>query len=241
MSKGLFCLVPIVMIFCTSCSDSYFADDKSREKNADSIPYFAGELRLPLKIDSSFIARADTAEPLRYNALRSMKAQFASIENDKQLQYFINDFCRIDSMKALGQYGKYAEGLDVGMMQNASAFRLGNIRLNDKTDLLLWRLHFSSFDACPFYNGTLIVGSLRRGNTYTHLPLGKLYNSGDPPGFMTETLTSELTQDWIAINTVTTSDEDTETPGEKKETRCYTVQIKEVRADSVLSNSTVVK
>jgi hypothetical protein len=230
-------LIALTAITASFCSDHNNNQESDRSQGSDSIPYFAGQLVLPLNIDSAFIVRQDTAQPLAYSALRSMKAEFATIENEKQLQYYINDFCKIDSMRSLGQYSKYTEGLDIGMMQNATAYRLGNIRLKDKTDLLLWRLNFSSYEACPNYSGIFVVGSLRRGDTYIHLPLGKLYQAGDPPSFMSETLTSQLTNDWIAINTITTSDEDIDSPGEKKETRCYTVQIKEVSADSAVAIS----
>src|SRR4051812_3847772 len=111
------------------CGDHDQNQNAGRSQGTDSIPYFAGQLGLPLKIDSAFIARNDTDQPLAYTALRSMKAEFATIENEKQLQYYINDFCKIDSMRSLGQYNKYIEGLDIGMMQNATAYRLGNIKL----------------------------------------------------------------------------------------------------------------
>jgi hypothetical protein len=220
-------LLALIMISCGGHEDAI-----PETTPAVSMPQFRTAMQLPLTVDTCFILQSDCSNPLTFGELRKMKGTFADIEDSRQLQGILNDFCRIDSLRSLQKYQDYLDSIDIGMTREATAYKLGTIQLSPRSNLMLWGLNFSSYEACPLFAGNLVIGTITSSEGCTHVPLGKIFSSVDPPVFFSEQLTSEITDKWIAINSTRVSDEDMDVPGEEKQTHCYTVQIREIAGES---------
>jgi hypothetical protein len=80
----------------------------------------------------------------------------------------------------------------------ASAMQLVN--LNDSADLFLWVLDYSSYEACPYYSGTTIYGSLFVNRKFKNTAaIGDISGGGDPPVWGGTLITSNIRENRIEI------------------------------------------
>ena len=180
---------------------------------------------LPFQIDSAYVADTAAGKNLTYKDVRRQRGKIAEVGEYRALEGLINDFCRIDSIRRAGKFQQWLDSLEPGMTQDASATEIGTIRMGDSTPVDLWRLTFASYPACPVFSGAYVIARIEHGGQVTHVPVGKTVVSADPPSFFREMITATVSHDWISITTVSTSDDDTETPGEEVKKHCYTVRI----------------
>ncbi|MGZ4044114.1 MAG: hypothetical protein ACXVO9_12995, partial [Bacteroidia bacterium] len=147
------------------------------------------------------------------------------------LSYDINSFCEIDSLKQEGKYNSYLEKLDIGMTKVAISFKLGVIDLGNGAKLFLWGVHNSSFEACPFFAGTTIIGTFVNANKQnTHFVIGEISGGGDPPSMGNDQVTSKINTDGkVEIKRISVND-DLDIPGE--ETTIETIVLK-LNADKI--------
>lgn len=201
-------------------------NDVAVEENvaADSTEIHGSVPDTLLTIDSAYICNAPETDSLSYHDIRRNQGRISEVSKVSLLQAMLGDFCMIDSLKRIGKYAEYVDSLDLGMTQNATAHSLGTITMKNGTPVDLWRLQFSSYEACPVSSGTCVVGSVRHGSNVSHMVLGKLFYWADPPSGFEENLTSVIHDDRISITT-TSINEDFDAETQEKNTECYTVRI----------------
>lgn len=160
------------------------------------LSHFNETNKFPLVVDSVYIANIDKTDSLGTNELKMLAAHWLEDSLIDGIDYTMKNFYTIDSAKAKHAFDKWAEKLDIGMMKFANAYGLKSIKLDDSTNLLIWALHCSSYEADPFfvftdiyftivYNGTI-------GKTFL---LGEDYAGGDPPSMGNTRINGTLYKD----------------------------------------------
>lgn len=172
-------------------------------------------LTLPLAIDTNFIMEVDTNNRIPYQQIRQLGTQLLAHELSDGLFNDINSFCEVDSIKQAGHYADYLAKLEIGMTKIAISFKLGVIDLGEGTQLFIWGIHNSSFEACPYFAGTTIIGTLvNEDKENTHFLLGELSGGGDPPATGTDEVTSYIDKEGtITVRSIFIND-DLDIPGE---------------------------
>jgi hypothetical protein len=187
---------------------------------------FFKEIKLPLEIDTNFILGVDTNVRIPYQQIRQLGVNILQHDLTGGLIYDINSFCEIDSLKEEGEYGKYLEKLDIGMTKIAISFKIGVADLGNGTKLFLWGVHNSSYEACPFFAGTTIIGTfVNSEKRNTHFIVGEISGGGDPPSVGNDELTSKINSDGrIEIKSLSVND-DLDIPGDERTTQSLILQL----------------
>jgi hypothetical protein len=217
-----FLYFPIFLLLLFSCrNNEETRGEKPYYDSVNVVSYavfetqFFQELQLPLQIDTGFIQKVDSLDRIYFQQVRSMKANFLFSEFPSSAEYDINTFCMIDSLKHVRKYQDYLDKLDIGMTKSCIAYKLGYTSLKDNLKLLLWGITQGSYEACPFFGGTTIIGTFVNSNNESrHLVLGRLFSAGDPPSMGSVEITSIITKKKISIKGKSISD-DLDVPGEE--------------------------
>lgn len=207
-------LIPL-FVFINSCSKQVELSSEQQQ----FISEFKKEFKQPLFIDSTFIASLDTIENLEFNFIRLLSADSINETLAGGLKNSLSACLFIEEKKQNGRYANYLDSLDIGMLKNAMAFKIGKLSLDNNETLLLWGINEASFDADPGYSGISIIASYANHNKgFNHVLVGERYSAGDPPLFMEKKTNSELNKAEIRINSVTIN-EDSEVGSKLREGR----------------------
>lgn len=183
---------------------------------------------LPFSIDTTFILKADTSHRLSYTEVRALGLDLLKDEYTHELYDSFNEFCKIDSLKKNNAYAVYVDSLDIGMTKDAVACRLGYIVFKNNALMLVWGITNASYEACPVFSGTRIIGSYRRpGGSYTHVLLGNRSYWADPPSSYEIRLTTEIGTNEKFITEALAVSDDLDTPGEETTTATLKFRIED--------------
>lgn len=184
-------------------------------------------LPLPIRIDTLFIQTLDTNKRITYQQVRQLGINFLKGELGDGMVYDINEFAQIDSLKQSGGYKKYLEKLDIGMTKTCIAYKVALINLPENNKLFIWGITNASYEACPFFSGTLLIATfVNENNLATHFNLAEISGGGDPPSMMDTQTEAKITADGkIEITSIVTSD-DMDVPGEGIEKTVFKVEVK---------------
>lgn len=223
--KKCICLVLVTFLLGCNSHDGNRGDANSRDslnnKNGNFEASFDDKLfkplTLPLRIDTNFILEVDTNERIPYQQVRQLGTNFLKTEMSGSLAYDINTFCEIDSLKHVGAYEAYLEKLDIGMTKISISFKSGVIDLKNGAKLFIWGIHNSSYEACPYFAGTTIIGTFMNAEKKnTHFVIGEISGGGDPPATGNDEVTAKLDENGtITIKSVSVND-DLDIPGNEK-------------------------
>lgn len=223
--KKIVCVLMTALLFgCNSSEDK--AKESGREGDSTGIENkrvaFSfdekefKQLELPLVIDTNFILEADTSERIPYQQIRQLGKELLGHELSSGIEYDLNSFCEVDSIKQAGRYQEYIDKIEIGMTKVAISFKVGVIKFNDGSKLFVWGVHNSSFEACPFFAGTTIIGTYTgKSNKNVHFVLGEISGGGDPPSMGDDEVTSKVNSDGkIEIHGISVND-NLDIPGEE--------------------------
>lgn len=156
----------------TACDQGQTSPTEVSLSSADSIAYSPlvyenlsafPTLDQPLQLDHAFFSdstRNSTKATLPMELVREFASKLGSDEESKQQIYYINDYLKIQTSKEEEEYEDYLKTLDIGMTRDAQCFGLGQLRYGDSVGIVLWKINYASFDACPMYEGSHILASL---------------------------------------------------------------------------------
>jgi hypothetical protein len=245
-------LIPLffVLIFFACCTP-----EKPSEKNpadvTDSILSEKGisgvtfdeklfrKLKLPLVLDTTFVMKADTNERISFSQVRGLKTKFADHPALDLVSYPLNEFCRIDSLKENEVYADYVKGLDIGMTKNSIAFKVGWLEFDNGTKLFLWGLNYTSFEACPFFSGKVILGTfVNEKNENTTFVIAERSGGGDPPSMGNTDVTAKITADGVVDMESINITDDLDIPGEETTRESFSLKLEK---DKVLVKSSTKK
>lgn len=171
-------------------------------------------LPLPIRLDTLFVQTVDTNKRISYQQIRQLGVNFLKGELGDGMVYDINEFAQIDSLKQSGGYKKYLENIDIGMTKTCIAYKVALINLPNSNKLFIWGITNASFEACPFFSGTLLIGTfVDKNKQATLFNIAEISGGGDPPSMMNTQTETKITADGkIEITCIVTSD-DMDTPG----------------------------
>ena len=206
-----YALVALALILF-SCGNKDAVTEKETQpvKDSLSIPSYMGfepgsfkPLGLPLNIDTNFIQNADSSDRIMYPVIRSMAGSIVDHALFSSLAYDMHTVCKIDSLKEINRYQAYLDSLDIGMAKTAIAFRIGVIQL-EQGHLFLWGISQQSYEACPFFSGTIILAThVSPAKNVTHALIGSISSGGDPPSMFGEIITSVIDKNgWIHLEAI---------------------------------------
>lgn len=141
---------------------------------------------LPFSIDSSFFARDTSmnfdAGNLTVEEVKFLSSRMAYDEASSREKHYLNDFYKIAQAKLDGTFEAWKDNLDIGMTENAACNAIGRIEFGDTMGLVLWEIYYKSFDACPFYTGHHVLGTLiRDGEAIYCMNLASRESGADAP------------------------------------------------------------
>lgn len=153
---------------------------------ASRLNYFP-DLSLDLVMDTLFLdsLQKDTFKPGK--SLNSEMVRFLTVKMNRDdltqpNYYYLNDFYKIESYKNKGKYQNYLDSLDIGMTQDAHCHAIGKMEFGDSLALLIWQLNYESYQACPYFTGAHIFGSIvSKGEIKRTMQLAGYESAGDPP------------------------------------------------------------
>jgi hypothetical protein len=166
-------------------------------------------LSFPLNIDTLFVQTVDTNNRITYQQVRELGVNFLKGALGDGLVYDINEFAQIDSLKQSGGYKAYLEKIDIGMTKTCIAYKVGVLNFPGNSKLFVWGITNASYEACPFFSGTLLIGTYVNANKQATLfNIAEISGGGDPPSMMNTVTTSKITADGkIEISSVVTTDD----------------------------------
>ena len=210
-------------------------DIDSTSKETSNFPFSENNfnhLSLPLNLDTLFVQMVDTNNRITYQEIRKLGVNFLKGELGDGLVYDINEFAQIDSLKQSGGYKAYLDKIDIGMTKICIAYKVGVLNFTQSGKLFIWGITNASYEACPFFSGTLLVGTyLNENNEATLFNLSEISGGGDPPSMMNTVTTSKISADRkIEICSVVTTD-DLDVKGEGIEKTIFKL---EVNADKIV-------
>ncbi len=226
----------VSILFFVSCgnkeqtiTDNAVKADSSAIENTPSFVFNNKdfkELSAPLNIDTTFIQKVDTNSRITYQQIRQLGVNFISGELGDGLVYDINEFAQIDSLNQSGGYRAYLEKIDIGMTKTCIAYKVGVVNLNANNKLFIWGITNASYEACPYFSGTLLIGTfVNEKNIATSFDLAEISGAGDPPATMSTEMTSKITGDGkIEVTSVVTND-DLDLNGLGKEKKVFKIEV----------------
>lgn len=143
--------------------------------------------KAPMVVDTNFVNGIETENELGERELSYQEGRFLTVDfvgntPTNNAQFILDNFCRIDSLKTVGGYDDYVATIDIGMIQYVAASSEVLLELTDLQQLVLWQVTYSTYEACPYASGTLVLGSLIVDNQVKNTTLlAEVSGGGDPP------------------------------------------------------------
>jgi len=232
--KNYFCLFGILLLMSCGNKDQIINETKSgidtTIADLSSFPFVEKDfkpLSFSLNLDTLFVQTVDTNNRITYQQVRELGVNFLKGALGDGMVYDINEFAQIDSLKQSGGYKAYLEKIDIGMTKTCIAYKVGVLNFTGNNKLFIWGITNASYEACPFFSGTLLIGTFVNKNLQaTHFNIAELSGGGDPPSMMNTQTTSEIHEDGIIeITTIVTSD-DMDVPGLGIEKTVFKLEVK---------------
>lgn len=214
--KKYFSLFSVILLMSCGNKDKVISESakSSDSANAQSIsfPFLEKDfkqLSFPLNIDTLFVQTVDTNNRITYQQVRELGVNFLNGALGDGMVYDINEFAQIDSLKQSGGYKAYLEKIDIGMTKICIAYKVGVLNFAGNSKLFIWGITNASYEACPFFSGTLLIGTYVNANKQATLfNIAEISGGGDPPSMMNTVTTSKITADGkIEISSVVTTDD----------------------------------
>jgi hypothetical protein len=141
---------------------------------------------------SQFPAFTDTLKGINEQDVSAYYDVIVQPEIDGCFYDVIPEFLIIVSLKKSGQYENYIEHLDIGQLQDCLGYLVKNISLSDEKKAIIWGINYSSYEACPAYNGDdIFLTILEKEIPISTIQIGSNYNVVDPPMAFESMLTTK--------------------------------------------------
>lgn len=216
----IFCQFALLLFFLFSCLGKEVKAKIIKKKKIEFPEEISSQLaKFRLKsqgliIDSSYFSGDSnfrfTKGNLSIETVKWLSKKLAKDEITTREKYYINDFYLIKESKEKGKYNQFKKSLDIGMTENAVCNAAGRVEFGDTMALLLWEIIYKSYDACPFYFGHDVMGSLvKNGKMVACITLACKQSGTDAPMSyeMFQTAKIDLNGQIILRNQSSTSEE----------------------------------
>jgi hypothetical protein len=185
-------LIGILLTFLTSCVGKEVKSNLTEEKSIEFPIEISSQLaKFPVKnndytIDSLYFVKDSTFKFSKGNldieTVKLLSKKLSADEITTREKYYLNDFFHVQEAKEKGKFDQFKKKLDIGMTENAVCNAIGRIEFGDTAALLLWEIVYKSYDACPFYYGHDVMGSLvKNGKIISCITLAAKESGADAP------------------------------------------------------------
>ncbi|MCB0478646.1 MAG: hypothetical protein KDC84_10805 [Crocinitomicaceae bacterium] len=201
-------LTPIFVFFFISCSNSDSGTEKSEVQSTDSsevvadtladsvvIPELSEDLvsllqkktkeyDLPFELDSVGFAKLSEAIDKRLNSkeIKLLSQNLLDHEYTEEVNWRVEHLLKMEERKRKGGYEEYLNSLDIGMLRDIEASMGPILRIDEHSFMILWKIEYGSYEACPYYSGTLIIASLVYQNELKNsILVGEVSGGADAP------------------------------------------------------------
>lgn len=138
-----------------------------------------------LKLDKAFFAdssRNHKEHKLNMDLVKFLSSSLSDDELSEPNAYYLKQYYVIEKAKKSKSYNKYVEKLDIGMTKDANCYALSRIEFGDSIAALLWRLDFSSYEACPYFRGShFLLSTVYKGKVVQTIQLAADESAADAP------------------------------------------------------------
>lgn len=185
-------LIGVLLTFLSSCVGNEVKSNLNNEKSIEFPIEINGQLsKFPTKskdftIDSLYFAKDSTFKFSKGNldieTVKLLSKKLSIDEITAREKYYLNDFFLVQEAKDKGKFAQFKKKLDIGMTENAVCNAVGRIEYGDSAALLLWEIVYKSYDACPYYFGHDVMGSLvKNGKVISCITLAAKESGADAP------------------------------------------------------------
>lgn len=168
--KASYFLITVLSVLLLSCSASTDGATTSKTQEEwtpifpDSIlKIFSEEKDTDLKFDEAFFKNEVETSKKTKLSYKFIELFNKTLSNDSLTQdesYYLESYLKIEDLKKNNKYDKYVETLDLGMMKDAVASPIFRTTIADTLGLVFWTLSFSSYEACPYFQGESVFATL---------------------------------------------------------------------------------
>ena len=178
------------------------------------IDKFEDITEFPIKIDKTYCDSSEQGDTLIGEEVKILLKNFKSTETTDFIDYYIDAFYNIDSLKSVDGYTAWAAERDLGNIKYADCYFRHKAQLNPETQLIFWSLVYSTYEACPYGYGTYIFATIvYKGEITESFSVAEHTGGGDPPVSGSDERYCEISQEGnIKIAYQGISDEDNEQP-----------------------------
>ncbi|MBL4704564.1 MAG: hypothetical protein JKY54_08580 [Flavobacteriales bacterium] len=162
----------------------------------------------PFLVDSNYLQLLAADNFQNTSNLSSEEVKFLSSSLfDHQLtewsENHISSFLEIDSIRTNDQFEEYENNIDIGMILHSEANTLHNIKFSDTSNLLLWTISYSTYEACPYASGSIVWGSFFVKDVLQNTALiGESSGGSDAPYWGGTEITSAIKNTSISMHKV---------------------------------------
>jgi hypothetical protein len=138
-----------------------------------------------LNVDKIFFAdssRNHKKHKLNPELVKFLSSKLSTDELSEPNAYYLKEYYVIEKAKKNKSYDKYVEKLDIGMTRDANCYALSRIEFGDSIAALLWRIDFSSYEACPYFKGShFLLSTIYKGKVVQTIQLAANESAADAP------------------------------------------------------------
>jgi hypothetical protein len=167
----------------------------------------------PFVADTVLAGRKMT-DSLNTAEVKLLAAKWFSHDLVREAGYSLDEFYKIDSVKATGTYAKWCDELEIGNTKYSDVYPVNKLKLNNETWVLIWEHKSASYEACPYFSSTDFYFTIvYKGVIGESFRLAEFMSAGDPPVSTMRHVTGKLYQDGkVEINVDEVNDEDMDAP-----------------------------
>ncbi|HEY1038689.1 MAG TPA: hypothetical protein VGF30_04750 [Bacteroidia bacterium] len=166
--------------------------------------------KTPFALTSEQIDKIEGKGTLKTKQVRLLSQSVAKNALFLEVEYALNDFYKIDSVKARGTYKDWADQRDLGQTQQSDVYPLYKIETGNASYVLFWMLDYSTVEACPYsWAKTVFATAIHKNKVGETIVFAEHSGGGDAPVSFDRRIKGNLDEDWkITLNLKEELDQD---------------------------------
>jgi hypothetical protein len=105
---------------------------------------------LPFTILAKDKEKIKLGKKLRRKQVNMLATSVVKKDLFMDVDYAVEKFNTIDSVKAAGHYEEWQNSLDLGALKFSEAYCISQVKTEENASLLFWMLDYSTVEACPY-------------------------------------------------------------------------------------------
>jgi len=137
---------------------------------------------LPFTIEAKNIEKIKLGKKLKSKEVNMLTQSVVKNDLFMDVEYAVEKFNIIDSVKAAGQYEDWKTHLDLGAVKYSEAHCLSQVKTGENSYLLFWVLDYSTVEACPYsYSKTIDATAVYKNKIAETIIFAEQSGGGDAP------------------------------------------------------------